>query len=160
MTTAQAPTKTTPQTSSFELPKTVTEKQFHQAVGRRKTSTATVRIWSTSPEHSVSTGLFVINGKSVTDYFPQEKLQQVALSPLSRIKSLEKFAVSAKVSGGGPAGQAEAIRHGLSRSLVEFFPNFRKKLKKAQFLTRDARMKERKKPGLKKARKAPQWSKR
>jgi len=160
MATKQSTIKSKEKAPILEIPKTLTEKQFCQSVGRRKTSTATVRIWSCNPEHSVSKGYFVVNGKQVNEYFPQEKLQQVAISALSKIKSLEKFAVSVKVSGGGLASQAEAIRHGMSRSLVEFFPNFRKKLKRADFLTRDARMKERKKPGLKKARRAPQWSKR
>lgn len=143
-----------------EIPKTVTEKQFHQAVGRRKTSTCTVRIWSANPEHSASKGFFIVNEQPLEQYFVEPKLQQVALSPLTRIKSMEKFAVSVHVKGGGISSQAGAIRHGLSRALVDFFPNFRKKLKKSGYMTRDARMVERKKPGLKKARRSPQWSKR
>ena len=143
-----------------EIPLTVTEKQFHQAVGRRKTATCTVRIWSANPEHSASKGFFIVNEMPLEKYFVDAKLQQVALAPLTRIKSMEKFAVSVHVRGGGLSAQAEAVRHGLSRALVDFFPNFRKKLKKSGYMTRDARMVERKKPGLKKARRAPQWSKR
>ncbi len=143
------------------LPKTITAKKFHQATGRRKTSVAQVRIWTTNPQKSVKTGYFFVNGKPLEEYFHKSlNLIKIAQAPLQKVKSEEKFLVSVKVKGGGIAGQAEALRHGLARALVDFFPNFRKKLKKAGFLTRDARKIERKKYGLKKARRAPQFSKR
>lgn len=143
------------------LPKLITSKKFYQATGRRKESVAQVRIWTSSPKESVKEGYFLVNEKTLSGYFKNKiNLIKIAQSPLEKVKSEEKFAVSVKISGGGPTGQAEAIRHGLSRALVSFFPNFRKKLKKANYLTRDARVKERKKYGLKKARRAPQFSKR
>lgn len=145
----------------ISIPKTITKKIFYQAVGRRKESTAQIRLWTTKPEQSTQKGYFFVNGKTLKEYFKNDpQLVKTAESPLKKVNSEEKFLVSAKVKGGGTTGQAEAIRHGLSRSLVEFFPNFRKKLKKAGYLTRDARAKERKKYGLRKARRAPQWQKR
>jgi small subunit ribosomal protein S9 len=143
------------------LPKEITSKKFFQAVGRRKSATAQVRIWTATKKESVKTGYFFINGIPATEYLNNDAtLMSIVNSPIEKVKSEEKFIISAKVSGGGTQGQVEAIRHGLSRVLIEFFPNFRKKLKKAGYLTRDSRIKERKKPGLKKARKAPQFSKR
>jgi small subunit ribosomal protein S9 len=143
------------------LPKTITSKKFYQAVGRRKEAVALVRLWTANPEKSVKTGHFFINDKPCNEYLNNDiSLMKTVQSPLEKIKSEEKFIISAKVNGGGIRGQADAIRHGLSRVLVEFFPNFRKKLKKAGYLTRDARVIERKKYGLKKARRAPQFSKR
>jgi len=145
----------------ISLPKTITSKKFYQATGRRKTAVALVRLWTSSPEQSTKAGYFFVNEKSIDQYFKNSlNLIKIAQSPLEKIKSEEKFLISVKVKGGGPNGQAEAIRHGLTRTLVNFFPNFRKKLKKAGFLTRDARTTERKKYGLKKARRAPQFSKR
>jgi small subunit ribosomal protein S9 len=94
------------------------------------------------------------------EYFSNKMLQAIVESPLRKLKSVNRFKATAKVSGGGLSGQADAIKHGLSRALVLFDLNFRKKLKKAGFLTRDPRAKERRKYGLKKARKAPAWSKR
>lgn len=142
------------------LPAIVTKKQFHQAVGRRKRASASVRIWTANPQYSAKEGYFLINAKPVEEFFSNEELRLKVLQPLERVKSMEKFAVSVKVSGGGVTGQADAIRHGLARALVSFFPNFRKKLKRSSYLRRDPRKKERKKFGLKKARRAPQWSKR
>ncbi|TRZ81890.1 30S ribosomal protein S9 [bacterium] len=145
----------------LSIPKIIISKKFVQAVGRRKEATAQVRLWTASPQKSVKLGYFFVNGKTLTEYFKKDiNLLKIAQSPLEKIKSEEKFLVSAKVSGGGINGQAEAIRHGLSRTLVEFFPNFRKKLKKVGYLTRNSKVTERKKYGLKKARKAPQFSKR
>ena len=145
----------------ISIPKAITIKRFYQATGRRKEAVAQVRLWTTSPQKSTKTGYFFVNDKPLTDYFKKDiNLLKITQSPLEKIKSEEKFLVSAKVSGGGFNSQAEAIRHGLSRTLIKFFPTFRKKLKKAGYLTRDARTKERKKYGLKKARKAPQFSKR
>jgi len=143
------------------IPKEITNKKFFQAVGRRKCSTAQVRIWTATKKESVKTGYFFINGMPAKEYLKNDAtLLSIVNSPIEKVKSEEKFVISAKVSGGGIQGQVGAIRHGLARVLIEFFPNFRKKLKKAGYLTRDSRIKERKKPGLKKARKAPQFSKR
>ena len=103
---------------------------------------------------------FKINDKSVQEYFPTDTLRAKATEALEKGKPAEKFSVSVKTFGGGANGQAEAIRHGLARALVEYDAELRKKLKKLTFLKRDPRAKERRKFGLKKARKAPQWSKR
>ena len=102
----------------------------------------------------------VINGKPLEEYFPTIELQQTVSAPLNLMNCLEQFKVSVKVKGGGVVSQAEAVRHGVARALVLFNQNFRKKLKKAGYLKRDSRMRERKKFGLKRARRAPQWSKR
>jgi len=128
--------------------------KYWKAVGRRKTSTARVRIFSQGAKD------FIVNEQKLDKYFSIAFLSQTAISPIELLKLGGKFKVTVKTKGGGIYGQAQAIRHGLSRALVEFNPNFRKKLKKAGFLTRDPRMKERKKFGLKKARRAPQWKKR
>lgn len=144
----------------MDLPETVQEKEYHEGVGRRKSSTARVRIWTTNPKNSVKEGYFIVNKSPFEEYFQREDHQKVIFGPLEEIKSKEKFCVSVQVEGGGKTGQAEAIQHGLARALVEFFPNFKKKLKRAGFLTRDARVKERKKPGKRKARRSPQWQKR
>jgi small subunit ribosomal protein S9 len=105
-------------------------------------------------------GRITVNEKPYTEYFSTPELQQTVEASLNKMKSLNRFEVTARVSGGGIKSQAEAIRHGLARVLVLFNPDFRKKLKRANFLRRDPRMKERKKYGLKKARRAPQWAKR
>lgn len=144
----------------MEIPDSVKEKEYHEGVGRRKGATARVRIWTTNPDNSAEEGFFVVNKKHYKDYFPRQDHQQTLISPLEEIKSKEKFCVSAQTKGGGITGQSEAIQLGLARALVDFFPNFKKKLKRAGFLTRDARVKERKKPGKKKARRSPQWQKR
>ena len=138
-----------------------TEKYF-KSIGRRKESTAVVRLYtrkSTDPVQD-DRALIIVNDKDYTEYFTNKNLHAVVESPLKKLKSMNRFKATVKVSGGGSAGQAGAIRHGLTRSLVLFDGNFRKKLKKAGFLTRDPRAKERRKPGLKKARKAPRWAKR
>jgi small subunit ribosomal protein S9 len=136
-----------------------TEKKYFEAVGRRKKAIARVRLFTCQPFEE-SKGRVVINKKSYDDFFTTFDLQEKVLSPLKKMKSLNRFEATVKVTGGGILGQAEAIRHGLSRTLVKFNPDFSKKLKKAGFLRRDPRKKERKKPGLKKARRGPQWSKR
>lgn len=127
-------------------------KPYIEAVGRRKTSVARVRLFSKGD------GSAIVNGKSMPDYFPTKEMRSIIEDPLKNLA--EKFTITAKVSGGGIHSQAEALRHGISRALIKFNADFRKGLKKAGFLTRDSRMKERRKFGLKKARKAPQWSKR
>ncbi|MDX1535284.1 MAG: 30S ribosomal protein S9 [Candidatus Spechtbacterales bacterium] len=128
--------------------------KYYEAVGRRKTSVARVRLMEDD------SGKIVINGKDYEEYLPTEELATTANAPLRKIKMVEKFGVTVVVSGGGLSGQAEAIRHGLARALVEYDPELRLRLKKSGYLKRDPRQKERKKYGLKKARKAPQWSKR
>ncbi len=136
-----------------EKPKVKKEKYF-EGVGRRKTSIARVRLF---PQAEKS---FSVNERSLEGYFPTKELQYTVSSPLTLMSSEEQFKVVARVKGGGQNSQAEAVRHGIAKALVLFNPDFRKKLKKAGFLTRDPRMRERKKFGLKRARKAPQWAKR
>ena len=121
--------------------------------GRRKSSVARVVL-------SPGNGKFFINKRSVEDYFGFETLRMLVKSPLALTDSANKFDVTVNVKGGGYTGQAGAIRHGISRALVKSDPELRLVLKQAGFLTRDSRMKERKKYGLKAARRAPQFSKR
>lgn len=130
------------------------KEKFWQAIGRRKTSIAQLKIYQGKDP------LFLVNGKELKDYFPLFELQKIAKSPLELLKLENKFRIEVEVRGGGMNSQAEAIRHALSRGLVSFNPDFRKKLKKVGFLKRDPRAKERKKFGLKRARRAPQWQKR
>ncbi len=127
--------------------------RYFEAVGRRKTSVARVRVYTRA-------GDFTVNEKPYGNYFSTLDLQRIAEDALQKMKLFGRFRVSAKISGGGVHSQAEALRHGIARALVKFNPDFRKRLKRAGFLTRDPRMKERKKFGLKKARRAPQWAKR
>lgn len=128
--------------------------KYFEAEGRRKTAVARVRLWTKGKKE------FLINKKSLEEYFPTFELRQTTKSSLEKMKCLDKFRILVMVKGGGLSSQAEAIRHGLARVLVLFNSDFRKRLKKAGFLTRDARMRERKKFGLKRARRAPQWQKR
>ena len=125
----------------------------YYGTGRRKCSIARVRLVE-------GNGKFVVNGKDINEYFGTETLKVIAKQPLTSTNSLEKFDVIVKVQGGGFTGQAGAIRHGIARALVEANSELRPTLKANGYLTRDPRMKERKKYGLKKARKAPQFSKR
>lgn len=129
-----------------------TKQTYTEAVGRRKTASARVRL---VPAKSSS---MTINGKTAEEYFPLEALVKTAFESLTSTNSA--YAVSVHVSGGGHKGQATAVRHAISRALTEITPGFRKDLKQRGFLKRDPRAKERKKFGLKKARRAPQWSKR
>jgi len=144
---------------SKKTPAKEVKRLYHEAVGRRKTSSARVRIFTCKPFEDEK-GKVIVNGKKYDDFFTTFDLRETLLSPLKRMKSINRFEVTIKIKGGGIKGQAEAARHGLSRALVKFNPDFSKKLKRAGFLTRDSRKKERKKPGLKKARKASQWKKR
>ncbi|MCL2354480.1 MAG: 30S ribosomal protein S9 [Oscillospiraceae bacterium] len=121
--------------------------------GRRKKSIARVRLVN-------GNGKITINKKDINDYFGVETLKVIVKQPLTTTSTLDKYDVICKVVGGGLSGQAGAIRHGIARALLEANAEYRPALKSAGFLTRDARMKERKKYGLKKARKAPQFSKR
>jgi len=128
--------------------------KYIEGIGRRKTAVARVRITPSSKES------FVINDKNLVEYFPVFDLQKIVQEALSSSEIEQKFAVSVKVNGGGNKAQAESIRLGLSRALVEFDGEKRSVLKKLGFLKRDPRIKERKKFGLRKARRSPQWSKR
>jgi len=128
--------------------------KYFEEIGRRKTSVARVRIFPKGEK------FFLVNEKPLDEYFSTFELKETVLSPLKKTDCLDRYGISVKVKGGGINSQAEAVRHGLSRALVLLNPDFRKKLKKAGFLTRDPRMRERKKFGLKRARRAPQWQKR
>ena len=128
--------------------------KYIEAVGRRKTSVARVRL-TEAPKMSYS-----INKQELEKYFPTEELRSIINDPFTAGKFPGKYIVSVVVKGGGIHSQAEAVRHGISRILIEEEPEARTRLKKLGFLKRDPRAKERRKFGLKKARKAPQWSKR
>ena len=128
--------------------------RYFEAIGRRKTAVARVRLFTKGDKE------FLVNGKTYQQYFPLVEDQQTSISSMIKMKCLDKFRVTVVVKGGGRNAQAEAIRHGTARVLVDFNNNFRKRLRKAGFLTRDPRMRERKKFGLKRARRAPQWAKR
>ena len=139
-----------------KIPEKKAEKKakYFEAVGRRKTATARIRLF-TQGEKGIT-----VNNKSYKVYFPISSLQKTVEEALEEIKWQDKFRISVVVRGGGLSGQAEAIRHGIARALVVLNPDFRKRLRKLGFLTRDPRMRERKKFGLKRARRGPQWSKR
>ncbi|MBQ4095183.1 MAG: 30S ribosomal protein S9 [Oscillospiraceae bacterium] len=126
---------------------------YYYGTGRRKHSVARVRVYPGS-------GNITINGRAIDDYFGLETLKLIVRQPLALTNNTENFDVVCTVAGGGVTGQAGAIRHGISRALLQFNGELRPELKKAGFLTRDPRMKERKKYGLKAARRAPQFSKR
>lgn len=128
--------------------------KYFEAVGRRKTAVARIRVF-TKGEKSI-----LVNDKPLEKYFPTFELQKICQAPLEKMKCLDKFRISVIVKGGGLSAQTEAVRHGITRALVLFNPDFRKRLKKVGYLKRDPRMRERKKFGLKRARRAPQWSKR
>ncbi|MBP1467596.1 30S ribosomal protein S9 [Candidatus Chloroploca sp. M-50] len=129
-------------------------KRYYQGTGRRKTSVARVRLFP-------GNGEIVVNNKTPEDYFgPRDLLQHEIRSPLQLTEMLSSFNVLVKIHGGGVHSQAGAMRHGIARALLDHDPELRPVLKKAGFLTRDPRVKERKKPGLKRARKAPQYTKR
>lgn len=130
------------------------KKQYQYGTGRRKSSVARVRVYENG------TGSIIINGRDIDDYFGLETLKLIVRQPLVTTDTLGKIDVVCTVSGGGVTGQAGAIRHGVARALLKVNPEYRAALKAAGFLTRDPRMKERKKYGLKAARRAPQFSKR
>ena len=127
---------------------------YIEAIGRRKTAAARVRI---TPSSSTKV---MVNDKDLKVYFPIEAHQVVAMEPFLKVSLPSQFTITARVTGGGVASQAEAVRHGISRALIEYEATLRGELKKLGFLKRDPRAKERKKPGLVKARKRKQWSKR
>ena len=126
---------------------------MYRATGKRKTSVARVIL-------SPGVGRAVVNGREIDEYFGRKVLQTIALTPFETTHTTGKFDVKVNVYGGGIAGQAGAVRHGIARALCEADENLRTPLKRAGFLTRDARVKERKKAGLRSARKRPQFSKR
>ena len=127
--------------------------KYYYGTGRRKHSVARVRLYP-------GNGTITINGRGIDDYFGLDTLKLIVRQPLALTENLENMDVVCTVAGGGVTGQAGAIRHGVARALLEFNPELRPVLKKAGFLTRDPRMKERRKYGLKAARRAPQFSKR
>ena len=124
-----------------------------QTTGRRKAAVARVRL-------RTGTGTITVNGRDVKDYFPTETHRMILAEPLRLTETAEVYDVDATMHGGGPTGQAGALRLGIARALISVDPELRESLKRAGFLTRDSRKKESKKYGLKKARKAPQYSKR
>jgi small subunit ribosomal protein S9 len=128
-------------------------KPLIQTTGRRKRAVARVRVREGS-------GKITVNRREVTEYFPSETHRMVLTEPLRLTSTAERYDIDATIDGGGPSGQAGALRHGIARALIELDVELRPDLKKAGFLTRDSREKESKKYGLKKARKAPQYSKR
>jgi small subunit ribosomal protein S9 len=133
---------------------TVEKARYHYGTGRRKSAVARVRLYPGS-------GTITVNGKTAPEYFGGRLLHQLNIQlPLRLTNSLERFDVVIKVVGGGVSGQAGAVRHGIARALVRSDADLRPVLKAARLLTRDARVKERKKVGLKRARKAPQYTKR
>ena len=130
------------------------KKPYLYGTGRRKSSIARVRLYEGG------TGKITINGRDIDDYFGLDTLKLITRQPLVLTETVEKVDIVSPVTGGGVTGQAGALRHGISRALLQVNPDFRPVLKKAGYLTRDPRMKERKKYGLKAARRAPQFSKR
>ena len=129
------------------------KRPYFYGTGRRKKSVARVRLYA-------GTGAVKINDRDIDDYFGLETLKLIVRQPLNLTGTADKFDIECRVAGGGVTGQAGAIRHGISRALIKADPELRPAVKKAGFLTRDPRMKERKKYGLKAARRAPQFSKR
>lgn len=137
----------------MESQTTTFEGKYTESIGRRKQAIARVRMYP-------GKGRIQINNKNIKEYFPLEQLQKLVFSPLALIGRNESFDISAKVEGGGIKGQAEAIRLGISRCLVMEDQDLKTTLKKSGLMTRDARRRERKKPGKLSARRSPQWSKR
>ena len=128
--------------------------QYHEGIGRRKTATARVRIWLGG------NGSVVINDKPGAEFLPREGDLNIALAPLRAVGQETAYNVTVRVNGGGATGQRDAIQLGLARALLKVEPEWRNVLRQGEFLSRDPRIKERKKPGLKRARKAPTYTKR
>lgn len=152
-----AETKTTKKVHSEKVTATIKKGRYVEGVGRRKTAIARVRLFKADANDG---GQIVVNDKPLEKYFVLGNHQRTVKSPFERLGIMAAYKVTAKANGGGVSAQAEAVRHGISRALILTDETLRKKLKQYGFLTRDPRMVERKKFGLKKARKAPQWSKR
>lgn len=129
--------------------------KYFEAVGRRKTAVARVRLHEGAKKTS-----YTMNERPIEEYFPTEELSQTVRDALTTSGISDTFEITAKIQGGGAHAQAEAVRHGIARALTKFDAELRSSLKKAGYIKRDPRSKERKKPGLKKARKSAQWSKR
>lgn len=154
--------KKTPEKKEVAKDSTIKEKKvkvdisgkYIKAIGRRKTSVAQVRMYEKGE------GEIIVNDKPGVEYFKKEENLNVVLQPLKLVSKSKDFNFSIIVKGGGTLGQLDAIRHGIARALVKYDPEFKTILKTSGYITRDPRQKERKKPGLKKARKSPQWSKR
>lgn len=136
------------------MEKKASTKEYFRAIGRRKTATAIVRLYKAAKNS------YIINGKELAVYFPTPELKKIVTSAFETSNPAEKFEVVITTKGGGIHAQAESVRHGIARALVLFDLELRGTLKKAKMLKRDPRKVERKKFGLKKARKSPQWSKR
>ncbi|PIR69885.1 MAG: 30S ribosomal protein S9 [Candidatus Niyogibacteria bacterium CG10_big_fil_rev_8_21_14_0_10_46_36] len=136
---------------------TAVKETYIETVGRRKTASARARVFADDKQKKVH---ITINDKPVEKFFSIDELQRAVFEPLEKLKKTSGYRITIKVQGGGIRGQAEAIRHAIARALVKEDESIRKKLKRPGFLKRDPRVKERRKFGLKKARKAPQWSKR
>lgn len=132
---------------------TLKKEKYYEATGRRKTAISRVRLYT-----KVKT--FTVNSKPLEEYFKMARLQKEAVSPIDKMKIADKLGASIKVVGGGQMAQADATKLAIARALIKFNPIFKKRLRKLGLLTRDARAVERKKYGLKKARRAPQWKKR
>jgi small subunit ribosomal protein S9 len=128
---------------------------YYEGVGRRKAATARVRLYTDENQ-----GQIVVNGRPAEEYFTRLGDMQTIVDPLEAVGLEGKFFVSVLVNGGGVTGQTDAVRHGLARALLKSDPELRSTLRRGGYLTRDPRVKERKKPGLKRARKAPQYTKR
>lgn len=128
--------------------------QYYEGIGRRKSATARVRLFPGG------TGNLVINDKDGREYLPREGDVEILLEPLVKVGQMNNYDISIHVNGGGISGQRDAIRLGVARALLKIDPEMRPSLRESDFLTRDARIKERKKPGLKRARKAPTYTKR
>ncbi len=137
-----------------EVETVVKDRPFIRTVGRRKCSVSRVRVYQDGK------GVITVNAKELSVYFPWKEYRDIAYAPLKESGNAETLDVSVKVVGGGTRSQALSVCHGLSRALLEINPNLRPRLRLLGFLTRDSRIKERKKPGLKRARRAPQWQKR
>ena len=135
-------------------PATTSSRQYHYSAGKRKTAIARVKLFEGG------SGEVTVNGKKIREYFATSLQVENALAPLALVDKKKDFDIEVAVIGGGKSAQSDAMRHGISRALISIDPDMRPTLKREGFLRRDARVKERKKPGLKRARKAPQWSKR
>jgi small subunit ribosomal protein S9 len=136
-----------------------TKEKYYQGLGRRKTSIARVKMFEISGKSATPDNI-TVNGRIFTSYFTVPEMRDIVSAPLKALDLQEKFRIEARVKGGGIHGQADAVRLGISRAIRVYDANFAKTLRDLGYLTRDARKVERKKPGLKKARRAPQWQKR
>ncbi len=149
----KAAPKVAPKVAHLAPAKAAPSGRYHEGIGRRKTAVARARLFAGS-------GKITVNGMTLAEYFQMPRFRVLAESPIGKLNFEKKFDVSVHVSGGGIKAQAEAVRHGIARALVLQNGDSKKQLRSFGYLTRDSRMVERKKYGLKKARRAPQWAKR